>query len=105
MDHNKFKKFQVEQLVVVIDPLSPCENRLGIIKQADNAKMRYIVEFDDGYKDGFWYHQIKAYRTKEELESLIDLSLALGQPAEWMFQDWLFELKCRFGKDEKDDEV
>jgi hypothetical protein len=98
MNH-KYWKFKVEELIVVIDPLSPYDNQLGIIKQADNSKLRYIIEFEDGFKDGFWFHQIKPYRTEQELDALIDLSLALGEPAKWMFHEWLFEKKSRFQRD------
>jgi len=99
MNHNKKNKaikYKPDDMIIVVDPFSPFEDQLGVIQKADNKRMRYIVKFANGYQDSFWYHQIKPYRTKEELEALIDLSLALGSPAKWMFDEWIFELKCRF---------
>jgi hypothetical protein len=92
----KFKRYKKDDVVVVIDPLSPCENKVGVITKADNAAMRYKISFDDGYIDSFWYHQIMPYRPKEMLEALIDLSLVLGPAAKEMFEDWVMEYRLRF---------
>jgi hypothetical protein len=91
-----FYRYKIDDIVQIIDPLSPCENQIGIIRKADNRKLRYEVELKNGYKDTFWYHQITVYRSKKDLEALIDLSLALGPAAKNMFEEWVAEMKRRF---------
>jgi hypothetical protein len=91
--------YKKDDIVQVIDPLSPYENQVGYITKAENKLMRYEVEFGNGYKDTFWYHQIMPHRTKEMLEALIDLALALGPAAKDMFEDWVLEYKLRFPKE------
>jgi len=95
-----FYRYKHKDIVQVTDPLSPFEDRVGIICKADNKVMRYVVEFEDGYKESFSYNQIMPHRPKEALESLIDLSLALGPAAEDLFYDWVMEYQLRFGKRE-----
>ncbi|WP_067923700.1 hypothetical protein [Alicyclobacillus shizuokensis] len=83
--------------VIVIDPLSPYDGWIGTIEVANPKKMRYLVAFEHKrVKDTFWYNQIRPYRSKEDLLAMIDLALALGPAAEWMFHDWVIELHTRF---------
>lgn len=98
MEEKNYRRYEAGDIVVITDPLSPCENRMGRISHADNEKMRYLVTFEDGFKDTFWYHQIMPYRTEEELDGLINLSLSLGPAAKWMFEEWVGEKKVRFKK-------
>jgi hypothetical protein len=91
-----FHRYKMGDIVEVIDPMSPYEKLIGEVIKAENRLFRYQVKFGKQLQDTFWYHQIMPHRTKEMLEALIDLSLALGPAAEEMFDDWVMEYKLRF---------
>lgn len=100
------KKERVHQyregdIIIVVDPLSPYEDCIGEIIKADNERLRYMIKFKQGRKDTFWYNQIKPYRTIEELEALIDLSLTLGEAGKPLFEEWLIEYKEKKQEKEK----
>jgi hypothetical protein len=94
--HTKMHHYKKDDAVIIIDPLSPYENREGFIAYADNKLMRYKVRFYKDLADTFWYNQIMPYRPKEMIESLIDLSLTLGPAGKEMFEEWAFEYRQRF---------
>ncbi|SFJ64933.1 hypothetical protein SAMN02799624_05371 [Paenibacillus sp. UNC496MF] len=91
-----FYKYKIGDIVQIVDPLSPCENKIGVVRKADNRQLRYEVELKDGYIDTFWYNQIIAHRPKEAMCALIDLALSLGPAAKDMFEEWVVEMNQRF---------